>query len=168
MPRAFTGQSDRLPAPVQFRPAVGADEQFLCKLYASTRADEMQLVDWSPEQKDAFLKMQFQAQHQYYHEQFPNAEFLVVEQDRVAIGRIYLDRRSDDLRLIDIALLPEARNQGLGSALLKDLLDESRESGLPVRIHVEGFNPAIRLYVRLGFNAIEDRGVYQLMEWCPE
>ena len=125
------------------------------------------MVDWTDEQKAAFLDMQFEAQHRYYREQFPDADYLVVEMDGDAVGRIYLHRREDELRLIDIALLPEARNRGLGGKLLRDLLEEGQEKRLPVRIHVEVNNPAMRLYRRLGFRPIEDRGVYQLMEWNP-
>ena len=127
----------------------------------------MRLVDWTAEQKTAFLAQQFEAQHHYYHEQFPSADYLVIERDGTSIGRIYLDRRKDELRLIDIALVPEARNQGLGGALLLDLLDEAQAVSLPVRIHVEKNNPAMRLYLKLGFEPLEDQGVYQLMEWRP-
>lgn len=168
MVRAFGGKSDRLPDAVAFRPATDADKPFLSALYASTREDELRVVDWPESQKSAFLGVQFEAQHRYYHEQFPSAEFLVVEREGSAIGRIYLDRRTDELRLVDIALIPEARNQGLGEALLLDLLDEAQEVSLPVRIHVEQFNPAMRLYLRLGFEPIEDKGVYQLLEWRLE
>lgn len=167
MTRAFCGRSDRLPSSVSFRLAKDADQPFLCKLYASTRADEMRVVDWTEAQKNSFLAMQFDAQHRYYREQFPAADFLVIEREDTAIGRVYLDRRVDELRLIDIALIPATRNQGLGHALLLDLLDEAKAAALPVRIHVENFNPAMRLYQRLGFEVIEDQGVYQLMEWCP-
>jgi len=165
---AFCGQSSRLQLSLRFRPADDSDLPFLCALYASTREDELAQVDWSEGQKAAFLDMQFDAQHKYYREQFPAAHYLVIERDEKAIGRIYLDRRTDELRLIDIALIPEVRNQGLGEALLLDLLDEGQLSGLPVRIHVERFNPAMRLYLRLGFRQIEDQGVYQLLEWRPE
>ena len=167
--QAFCGQSSRLPPALGFRPANDSDLQFLGALYASTRSDEMSVVDWPEAQKSAFLTMQFDAQHRYYREQFSAADYLVVEREGEAIGRIYLDRRVDELRLIDIALVPEVRNQGLGKDLLLDLLDEGRASALPVRIHVERFNPAMRLYLRLGFKPMEDQGVYQLLEWrAPE
>lgn len=162
---AFNNRSDRLPQAIGFRPIDDNDLSFLRDLYASTRADEMAQVNWNEAQKHDFLTMQFEAQHRYYQQHFAAAEFLVIEQQKEAIGRVYLDRRSDELRLIDIALLPSARNQGLGSKLLLDLLDEARERQLPVRIHVEQFNPAMRLYQRLGFRKIEDQGVYHLMEW---
>jgi len=168
MNRAFSGRSGRLPSSIVFRPAADDDRPFLRDLYASTREDEMRLVDWTKEQKDEFLTQQFTAQHDYYHQQLPEAEFLVVEQRGKAVGRIYLDRRETELRLVDIALIPEMRNQGLGKALLLDLLDEARAVDLPVSIHVEQHNPAMRLYLRLGFRPIEDKGVYQLLEWRPE
>jgi GNAT superfamily N-acetyltransferase len=167
MTRAYRGKSRRLPESIAFRAAADADVPFLRALYASTREEELRPVDWPESQKAAFLGQQFDAQHRYYHEQFPAADFLVVERNGDAIGRIYLDRRPDELRLVDIALVPEARNQGLGEALLRDLLDEGQAASLPVRIHVEQFNPAMRLYLRLGFAPVEDQGVYQLMEWRP-
>jgi len=167
MCHAFSGRTGRLPPSLGFRPAGDADRPFLCALYASTRENEMRLLDWTEEQKNSFLTQQFDAQHHYYHEQFSAADFLVVEREGKAIGRIYLDRRPDELRLIDIALIPEVRNRGLGKALLLDLLDEGQATSLPVRIHVEQFNPAMRLYLRLGFKTVEDQGVYQLLEWQP-
>jgi len=167
MAPAYRGRSDRLPASLLFRSATDDDLPFLLTLYASTRDDEMRVLDWTDEQKTEFLTQQFNAQNHYYHEQFPQAEYLVLEDRGKAIGRIYLNREPDQLRLIDIALVPEARNQGLGEALLLDLLDEAQAAALPVRIHVEQFNPAMRLYLRLGFEPIEDQGVYQLMEWRP-
>ncbi len=166
--RAFTGASKRLPPVIGFRPITDKDLPFLSQLYASTRAEEVgQIPDWSDEQKQQFLQMQFEAQHKYYQEQFKTAEYLVIEQSDEPIGRIYIDRREDEIRLIDIALLPAARGKKLGAALLEDLLEEAQNSDLPVKIHVEKNNPAMRLYIRLGFRQLEDQGVYDLMEWSP-
>jgi len=83
------------------------------------------------------------------------------------LGRLYVDRWADEIRIIDIALLPQYRGRGIGRAILESLLDEaaSRDRGRVVRIHVEHMNPAMRLYVRLGFYEIEDKGIYKLMEW---
>lgn len=153
---------------IGFRPITDADLPFLRRLYASTREQEVaQIPHWTQEQKSQFLAMQFEAQHRYYQEQFTRADFLVIERDGEAIGRLYVDRRADEIRLIDIALLPGQRNRGVGRALTENLLAEAADSGLPVRIHVEKENPAMRLYRRLGFEPIEDRGVYQLMQWSP-
>ena len=82
------------------------------------------------------------------------------------IGRLYVDRRTEEIRIIDIALLPEYRGKGVGSKLIRALLDEAEQERMPVRIHVERFNPALRLYRRLGFKVVEDEGVYYLMEWA--
>lgn len=141
------------------------DEPFLFAVYSSTRADELALVDWSAEQKDAFLRMQFVAQSRHYTENYPDAEFQVIELDGQRIGRLYTQRRENEIRIMDIALLPEVRGRGIGTGLLNEILDEARAGNLPVTIHVERMNPALHLYERLGFYFLEQRGIYFLMEW---
>ena len=166
--KAFSDPSAGIPGDMQFRPISDTDLPFLQKLYASTRQQEMDLVDWTSAQRDQFLTMQFEAQHSFYIEQFTTAEFLVVERDAEPIGRVYVDRREAEIRLIDIALLPGHRGLGLGTKLLEELLIEAKISGLPVTIHVEKNNPAMKLYLRLGFTSIEEQGVYDLLEWRAE
>ena len=109
---------------VTLRPIATEDLEFLHRLYASTRQDEMRLVDWSDEQKESFVRFQFDAQHRYYQEQFPNATFDVVQDGEMPIGRLYVDRRADEIRLIDIALLPEHRGKGIGGSLMRHTLTE--------------------------------------------
>lgn len=145
------------------------DMEFLCRVYASTRETEMTLVDWSDEQKDEFLTMQFNAQHQHYRTHYPQAQYLVILWEGKPIGRLYIDWWTDQIRIVDISLLPEYRNRGIGTMLLQDILAEGRRCGLPVTIHVEVFNPAMSLYRRLGFRKIGEHGdVYWLMEWSPD
>ncbi len=151
--------------PTSLRPIKAEDEALLFEIYASTRTEEMALVNWSDAQKEAFLRMQFAAQHQHYQNAFPDARFDIILSEGRPIGRLYVDRRPDEIRIVDIALLPHGRNQGVGSSLLKELLAEARDAGKPVRIHVEHNNPALRLYERLGFLRIGDTGIYFLMEW---
>lgn len=153
---------------IALRPITPQDEGFLCRLYASTREDEMALVDWSEAEKEAFLKMQFEAQHSHYAEHFGRADFDLILSNGEPVGRLYLDRRDDEIRIIDIALLTEHRRKGIGGRLLKEILAEGESNGLPVRIHVERYNPAMHLYTRLGFQQIGDEGVYYLMEWTPD
>jgi ribosomal protein S18 acetylase RimI-like enzyme len=143
------------------------DEAFLYDVYASTRQEELAVLDWDEAEKEAFLRMQFQAQHSYYADQFADAAFDLIVLGGRPVGRLYLDRRQDELRIIDIALLPEYRRQGIGTRLLKEILAEAQGTGLPVRIHVERNNPALGLYRRLGFRKVEDQGIYYLMEWRP-
>jgi GNAT superfamily N-acetyltransferase len=151
-----------------FRPISPEDQPFLSRLYASTRWEEVAQTGWDLEEQDRFLRMQFAAQHEFYMEQFAGADFHIIELQDEPIGRLYVDRREDEIRIIDIALLPEHRNKGIGSALLKDILAEARGAALPVRIHVERNNPALGLYQRLGFREIDDQGVYLLLECSPD
>jgi ribosomal protein S18 acetylase RimI-like enzyme len=136
-------------------------------VYASTRAEEMELVNWSESDKQAFLRQQFTAQHTYYQQHYATAAFQVVVRGDALLGRLYVDRWASEIRIIDIALLPEYRGHGIGTRLLRDVLAEAVEVGKRVSIHVEHMNPAMRLYTRLGFRPVEERGVYVLMEWTP-
>jgi ribosomal protein S18 acetylase RimI-like enzyme len=153
---------------ISFRSVTPEDEKFLYKLYASTRVDELAQTSWTEAEKELFLKQQFTAQHQFYMQEYCQAKFDLVYVDKEPVGRLYVDRREDEIRLIDIALLPEFRNKGIGSSLLMELLDEAKNVNKPLRIHVEKYNPALQLYRRLGFNEINDTGVYYLMEWAPD
>jgi len=153
---------------ISFRSITPKDENFLYGLYASTREEELTQTSWTENEKEIFLKQQFSAQHLFYMQQFNKAKFDIVLKNNIPIGRLYVDRREDEIRLIDIALLPEFRNKGIGSSLLTELCDEARKNKKPLRIHVEKNNPALQLYRRLGFKEINDTGVYYLMEWTPE
>lgn len=149
---------------LKLRPIAESDEAFLAKLYASTRAEEMAQSGWAQAEIDKFLLFQFKAQHQYYQMEFPNAQFDLIMLGTQAVGRLYIDRRHDEIRIIDIALLPEHRGKSLGGKLLGELIDESEKVSLPIRIHVEYNNPAMRFYQRLGFKKTGETGVYYLME----
>jgi ribosomal protein S18 acetylase RimI-like enzyme len=153
-----------LPAGWHIRGRTHSDLPFLSRLYASTRQDEMRLVDWTGAQKAAFLQDQFEKQHRHYLEHYPRAQWLVIEREGTPVGRIYLERTSAEIRLMDVALLPAVRGQGVGSALMHALLAAGDQAGLPVSLHVEPFNPAMRLYRRLGFDDVETRGYYQFMK----
>lgn len=141
---------------------------FLLRVYHSTREEELAMVvDWTAEMKDAFIRQQFNAQHVWYQEHYGGASFDVILVDGEPAGRLYVHRRPKEIRLVDIALLPGFRKGGLGTSILRGLLAEGEAAGKPVTIHVEIYNPAMRLYERLGFRPIEDRGVYRLLEWVP-
>src|SRR5262245_11356372 len=107
---------------ITFRPIGPDDEPFLYRVYASTRTEALAPLDWDAAPKEAFLRMQFNAQHRYYQEQFPDASFQIILADNCPVGRLYVQRRPEELRVIDVALLPEHRRAGIGSALLNDLL----------------------------------------------
>ena len=124
-------------------------------------------MPWDDTQKDSFLRMQFEAQDHWYREQMPDASFDVVLVDGAPAGRLYVDRRDDEIRIVDIALLPEHRSRGIGTSLLGELLREADAAGKSVTIHVERLNPALRLYERLGFSVAEDKGIYLFLERRP-
>jgi GNAT superfamily N-acetyltransferase len=136
-------------------------------VYAATREEELRIVDWSDEQKAAFVQQQFEAQDAYYREHYDPATFDVIEVDGEPAGRLYVARWEDEIRIMDIALLPEHRGRGTGTSLLEALLDEAARAGKRLSIHVELNNPARQLYERLGFAPVEERGVYVLMEAAP-
>lgn len=152
---------------IALRAATPADEPFLFEVYASTRREELAATDWPQEAKDAFLHSQAAAQHAHYAEHYPEAEFQIIERDGQPVGRHYVAAWDDEFRLIDIALLPAARGHGIGQRLIAALLERARAAHKPVRLHVERENPARRLYERLGFRQVEDRGVYLFLEWLP-
>ena len=149
---------------LRLRPIADADLPFLFRLYASTREEELAGVDWPAEQKEAFVRQQFEAQHAWYQENYAGASFDVVDVDGEPAGRLYVARWENEVRIVDISLLPAHRGRGLGSALLAQLFAEADAAGKPVSVHVERFNPALRLYERLGFVFREDKGVYLLLE----
>lgn len=150
---------------LSLRPIKPADEEFLARVYASSRADELAVTGWSEEQKAAFCRKQFNAQSVYYAENYPGASFQVIDRDGEAVGRLYVARWEKEIRIVDITLLPEFRGSGIGTKLLRDLQEEARSAGKSLTIHVERFNRALTLYHRLGFEQVEDKGVYLLMEW---
>lgn len=153
---------------VRLRPAAPEDEAFLFELYASTRADEMAAWGWDAAQRERFLRMQYAARRQYYQSAFPRADHRVVEVDGRPAGRILVARGAEEVRLTDVALLPENRGAGVGEFLVRELQREAAAAGLPVTLHVAEGNPALRLYERLGFRTTGDDGVYLAMTWTPD
>src|SRR5260370_24411434 len=149
----------------QLRAATSEAEQLLRAVYAGTRAEELARVPWSDEQKCAFTDMQLAAQDADYRRNYPDARYSIIEVQGVPVGRLYVDRYKKEIRIIDIALLPEHRRAGIGTKLLRELQDEARTAGKALTIHVEKFNPALNLYHRLAFQQIEDKGVYLFLEW---
>jgi ribosomal protein S18 acetylase RimI-like enzyme len=146
------------------------DLPFLEDVYASTREEELAPVPWSAGHKRQFLRWQFANQHQYYQQYYPSCEFLVVERAGASgvqrLGRLYVDRWPDQIRLVDIALLPAFRGAGVGGALLRSIMREGEAHRLPVTIHVEATNRALGLYRRLGFRHVDSNGIYYLMRWA--
>lgn len=157
---------------VNLRGIQNNDLPVLCKIYGSTRTEELdQGTNWNQEQKQFFIEQQFFAQHEYYQNNYTGAKFYIIEKENIAIGRLYIDFffEKKGFRIIDITLLPEWRKKNIGSLILNEIIKKASEENMKVSIHVESFNPAMNLYKRLGFIKIsETNGVYHLMEWSPE
>lgn len=150
---------------VRLRPVTEGDREFLVRAYGSTREDELALLAWPDGAREAFVRSQFDVQDTSYRAQNPHGRFDVVEVDGVDAGRIYVDRRPTDIRLVDITLLPEFRGRGVGGHLVTRLTDEAGATGRTVSLHVEIHHRAAALYARLGFVVVAERGLYRRMEW---
>ena len=155
-------------AAVETRPVAPEDDEFLLDVYASTRAEELAPVPWTDGQKRAFLRMQFDAQRGEYYKRFPDSDYRVILVGGRPAGRLWVARTPRQIRLLDIALLPEFRSRGIGASLVRQLMDEAGRAGLPLRHMVFELNEnAIRFYERLGFTRLELHGAYWEMEKEP-
>jgi ribosomal protein S18 acetylase RimI-like enzyme len=150
---------------LRLRSIAPADDAFLARVYATSRAEELAVTGWPEELKANFCRSQFDAQSAYYAANYPDASFQIIERNGWPVGRLYVDRWEKEIRIVDITLLPEFRGSGVGTKLLRELQDEARAAGKSLTIHVERFNRALGLYQRLGFGQVEDKGVYLLMRW---
>ena len=153
---------------ISYRRFSDDDLPFVTELYMSTRREEVASTGWPADMQAQFLAHQATAQHSHYAIHFADAEWLIIEREGEPIGRLYVDETPDDLHIVDIALLPGSRGQGIGRAVLEDVLDQARGLGLGVTIHVERHNPARSLYERLGFDMVAEGGVYDLRRARPE
>ena len=152
---------------ITLRPVAEADGELLLELYTSSRAQELAVVPWTSEQKKVFVEMQFKAQQSHYKAEYPQAEHSMICLDGVPVGRVYLDRRAEKFQILDITVLPQQRNAGVGSHVLRQIMEEATGSGKPVSIYVETFNPSLRLFERLGFLRAQEMGMHFLMKWEP-
>lgn len=148
---------------VTLRPAADEDRSFMLSVYASVREPELEASGLPREQWGPFVEHQFEAQSQAYAN-YRDTSFEVVLVDGEPAGRLIVARWPEELRVVDIALLPEHRGRGVGGELMRSLLAEADERGVKASIHVERFNPAQRLYTRLGFRPVAETGVYLLLE----
>jgi ribosomal protein S18 acetylase RimI-like enzyme len=140
--------------------ASDADQDFLLSVFASTRSDELAALAFDPNLAQTFARMQFSMQQQNYRARYPEAENKIILKDGVPVGRMLVDRNDDGITLVDIALLPDYRGSGIGSALIQTLLDEATAAQKAVQLSVYKINPAVRLYERLGFSYVADDEVY--------
>lgn len=149
-------------------PVSPSDYPVLFEIYVSSRAEELKFAPWTDEIKNAFLESQFEAQTSYYYSTYPNASFELIKLEDQTAGRLYRAELDDEIRILDITVLPQFQNRGIGTFLLSDILANGKNKQKPVRIYLETYNRAQTLFTRLGFTAISDDGVYCLWEKTPE
>ncbi len=154
---------------ISFRPIQKTDEdlEFLYQLYATTREEEMKLTGWDPQEAENFLRMQFKLQHNQYMTNYSAPSFEIILVDNIPAGRLYLNRLIDEIRVIDISLLPQFRRKGIGSRILNSLVDEAHQRKIAISLHVEVNNPALKLYEKLGFEREKQAGIYYFMVKQP-
>ncbi|HEX8747874.1 MAG TPA: GNAT family N-acetyltransferase [Pyrinomonadaceae bacterium] len=164
------GDLSTMGARVRLRPVTPEDEETLLKIYASTREEEMRLATgWTDEQKEMFLRWQLQMQRSDYEGRFPQADYQLILFDGEPAGRLWVARTAEQIRLLDIAILPEFQNRKIGTYLLRKLIEESEATATPLRHMIYKLNTeARRFYERLGFRLKEDEHMYLLMERHPE
>ena len=131
------------------------------------REQEMAQVPWNAEQKAAFVRMQFTAQQRHYAAEYPTASHEVICRKQVPVGRVYVARKTDEIHILDITVLPQHRKAGIGSQVLRRLLEEAGAAAKPVTIYVENFNPSMNLFRRLEFQPVAEKGFHVLMRWTP-
>lgn len=153
---------------VTLRPAHPDDEAFIYTVYASTRADEVAAAPWSDAQREVFLKMQFAAQQRHYQGYYPGALHQIILLGEQPIGRLYVDRQEQEIRILDITILPAHRGRGIGTPIISQLMHEAKSTNRRLTIYVETFNPSRRLFERLRFVPVEETGVHLLFEWHAE
>ncbi|MBK8432313.1 MAG: GNAT family N-acetyltransferase [Chloroflexi bacterium] len=153
-----------MPNPITTRPITPADDPLVLAIYHTTREPELALTDWSAAQKAAFVAMQFQAQRQDYQHRFPQADYDLIMAGDEPVGYVYVMRGQEEMRLLDIAMAPAWRNQGVGTAVLRELMAEAAASQRPLSYMVLRTNEAaLRLYQRLGFQQAGLYGHHYLM-----
>ena len=153
-------------APVQLRKAEAFDSDFLFLLYGNTRAAEVGAWGWDENAGREFLQMQYRARSAAYVTSFPDANDFIIVADGAQVGRLLIHYSKDQLRLVDIAVLSSYRKQGIGSAVLDALKQEASAWNLPLSLNVQFDNPAVRLYLRHGFQYHQSASdVYLSMVW---
>ncbi|MBI1765933.1 MAG: GNAT family N-acetyltransferase [Acidobacteria bacterium] len=153
------------PSNLELRPVSPTDEEFLVRLYGSTREAELALVPWDDAQREMFIRFQYLAQQNHYQTEYPDAQPLLVLFDGQAAGRLYVHRRAHEIRLLDYTLAPAQRANPSGTELIRNLMQEAAAAGKPLNIHLEPLNWAQALFEQLGFVPMTTNGAHVLYEW---
>jgi GNAT superfamily N-acetyltransferase len=159
-------EADTAPS-ISLRPVADDDADLLLEIYQSSRGDDLRGLDWSEDRISEFLRMQYEAQQHFYESEYKRAADEIILWEGKPAGRLIVERREHEIRCIDVALLPELRNRGVGTFLIQKLQDEARREKKPLRLQVIRFNRAVSLFERSGFVRTSETGTHFQMEWMP-
>lgn len=152
---------------IKLRPVKSDDEAFLISVYASTREQELAMVPWTEEQRHAFVRFQYQAQLDFYQSEYPNSEHSIILADGEPVGRLFIDRRETQIRILDITILTGHRGKGIGSPIIRRVMDEAAVAGKSVGINLDLYSASQRTFERLGFQPTEKTDSHTLYVWTP-
>jgi len=148
------------------RAELASDQSALIALYTEFRWAEMAQTNWPESAIREFLAEQFLHQANHYVQHYAGAHFMVLaDHEGQVLGRIYLYRSPTEYRLMDIMLFERCRGRGLGRALIDALIRVADDQQTKITLHVERENPARQFYQRRGFGLVEDRGVYDFLQY---
>ena len=155
------------PADISLRPAQDGDEPFLKRVHTvrgigssrrCSRPDEAELYH-------KVMAQQYDSQHRFYFANYDTAHYGIIQWTDQPIGRLYVDYRDDEVRVLEIAILPDYRGRGIGRIVMTGLCLEAAMRRKPVRLCVHYLSRAQRFYRQLGFREIGVEGPDRLMEW---
>ena len=153
---------------VALREAEESDKPFLISVYGTTREAELAMVPWSDEQRAAFVAMQYTAQADHYQRNYPESRQLVIYLDDQPVGRLYINRGPEEIRILDITVVPSFGGRGIGDYLIGELQGEARSAGKPLTIYVESYNPTMPFFEKRGFAPMGQQGAHILMGWTGD
>ena len=153
---------------ISLRPATTEDGEFLLAVFKSSRGDDLRELGWEEDRIGEFLRMQFEAQNRLDQSEYQHADEQIILYAGQPAGRVTVERRDHEIRCVDLALLPEHRNTGIGTLLIRQLQDEARLANKPLRLGVIRFSRAVNLFERLGFVRTSETGTHFQMEWLPD
>jgi GNAT superfamily N-acetyltransferase len=152
---------------ISVRPVTAGDEELLLEIYQSSRGDDLRGLGWTEDRIREFLGMQYEAQQRFFESEYKRAADEIILWEGKPAGRLIVERREHEIRCIDVALLPEHRNRGIGTLLIQRLQAEATREKKPLRLQVIRFNRAVNLLERSGFVRISETGTHFQLEWAP-
>ena len=158
-----------IPSPVgmlRLRPERQEDRDFCYRLFCESRPSQFAVL--APAAVQQVMTYQFHGQNLNQLARFPQASFDIIELAGEPIGRLVADRSAALLHLVHLAIVPQWRGRGVGTAIMRALMEEAQAAAIPVRLEIAApDDPSVRLYLRLGFIPIETAPFSMRLEWQP-